>query len=134
MLLVFCSLGVAGATVLDFEGLTTSMSAVNVPEGYGGFSWGYNGPGESSDWRLLHNDAFGPDTGYDNGVVSGDYIAFGWQRMNTIDGSPFDFIGAYLGTAWDDSIEITVSGYFSDALLYERTVTQVRGKKFYFLR
>ncbi|MDD5760018.1 MAG: PEP-CTERM sorting domain-containing protein [Desulfobulbaceae bacterium] len=82
--------GVASATVLDFEGLTTnSVEDLSSHQGYGGFTW-------DNGWFLYNNNSFAAP------VHSGDYAI-----VNNYGGDPlglaitsttsFDFDGAWIG-------------------------------------
>ena len=69
-----------------------------------------------------------PVSGYENGVVSGEYIA--WKNDN-VPGSVsrgsdlFNFNSAYFTAAWTNGLNITVAGYIGGAsgtLMYSETV------------
>lgn len=107
----------AGATTLTFEGLTT-LRGTAMPAGYGGLDWTnfflVNGPLEA----LIF-----PDTGFTNGVVSGQYAAFaGGGPEASASGAPFDFDSAYLTGVWNNGLNIDVRGYLADTLRYDQTV------------
>lgn len=88
-----------------------------VHNGYQGLNW--------SGTKILaaNNSRRFEGTGFINGIVSGDTVAHG-DRMNvsSVQGSLFDFNGAYLTGVWDDGFAIEVSGFVNDVLTYTETV------------
>lgn len=101
------------AEVLNFDDVTTGDFAI-LPAGYGGFTWDAVG--------AVHESVY-PDSGYNAGVVSGEYVGFNvLGETATVTGPVFDFNGVYLTAAWREGLNIRVSGYFEGALLYETTV------------
>lgn len=134
----FPSINSAQAVTLTFDDLTTgtgsSMSsnpAESSPpyvydienSNYGGFTWG-------SIYLIWYQwiDAEHPVSGYENGVVSGEYIA--WKNDNfagTLSSNfgLFDFNSVYLTAAWTNDLHVTVEGYsggLDGTLLYSNTV------------
>ena len=110
ILLMFGVAGSAGATVLGFDDIAPTSSFEPIPNGYGGFSW-------DNFYYMNQNYPLSkgfPDTGYKNGTVSGDYSAFngyGEFASLNINSGVFDFVGAYLTSAWQDGNSVTVEGY-----------------------
>ncbi|MBG1271205.1 PEP-CTERM sorting domain-containing protein [Nostoc sp. WHI] len=106
---------VAQATVLTFDDIAAISGFASIPNGYGGFNW---------DNFSYNNGSNGTSrTGYDNGRVSGDYVAFnGFGNPALVSDSIFDFNSAYLTGAWNDGLSITVEGFKSGATLYSKTV------------
>lgn len=109
------------AAVITFDDLpATEIDA--IPEGYHGFIWG-----ESffSNVSYIHKDAV-PDSGYENGVVSGDYAAFNFlastSLIKTTGGETFDFNGASFASAWKDNTNLMVTGFLNNAALFTQTV------------
>jgi hypothetical protein len=103
-------------TVITFEDLPGDTSA--VPDGYFGF-----------DWENIHNvdgsQAPYANSGYDNGRVSGDIVAYNNfanpAATLRITGNPFTFIGAWFTGAWNNGLSITVEGYLNGSLDYTTT-------------
>jgi len=95
---------VSGATVLTFDDLTPTTIST-IPNGYGGFNW--------STMGYLHGANYGPNSGYDNGTVSGDYVAFnsGAGTGSITRSTTFDFNGAYFAGAWRDGLNLRVAGF-----------------------
>jgi len=114
--LAILSFGKAQAAVLTFDDLTPTTSINVIPNGYGGL-----------DWNLMpyvNAPIAAPLSGYNNGIVSGDYVAFSENNtLHTItSSSTFDFNGAYLTGAWRDGLNINIKGYDGVTLLYDTTV------------
>lgn len=106
------------AAVITFDDLpATELDA--IPEGYHGFNWGSS---HMVNVNYFHKDLL-PNTGFENGVVSGDYAAFNFlATTSTITGNQFDFNGAYLTAGWNDGLNIEVTGFLNNALLFTQTV------------
>ena len=102
------------ADVLSFDDVTTSTIGDSIPSGYGGFDW--------SNMSVLHKDLHA-GSGYENGTVSGDYVAFNndGTAASVSDGN-FSFTGAYLTAAWNTGLSVNLKGYSSGSLIYDQTV------------
>jgi hypothetical protein len=92
------------AAVITFDDLpATELDA--IPDGYKGFNWGAS---HMVNVNYFHKDLL-PNTGFENGVVSGDYAAFNFlATTSTITGDQFDFNGAYLTAGWNDGLKTVV--------------------------
>ncbi len=120
--LVFVICGSASAVpttaVLTFDGVTTADDAV-IPDGYGGFDW--------SEFYVLDAVNYEDNpSGFLNGLVSGDYVAYNhfsnpaeilWEYSGS-----FDFVGGYLTAAWRDGLEVLVEGFLDDTPVYSQAV------------
>ena len=123
LLSMLLSLGLSSAistqaAVITFDDLpATELDA--IPDGYHGFNWGAS---HMVNVNYFHKDLL-PDTGFANGVISGDYAAFNFlATTSTITGDQFDFNGAYLTAGWNDGLNIEVTGFLNNALLFTQTV------------
>ncbi|MEA5603643.1 PEP-CTERM sorting domain-containing protein [Nostoc sp. UHCC 0252] len=106
---------VAQAAVLTFDDIAPISDFDQIPNGYGGFNWDNFYYNNGSNAISL--------TGYDNGRVSGDYVAFnGFGDPALVSDGIFDFNSAYLTAAWNNGLSITVEGFKSGATLYSKTV------------
>lgn len=106
------------AAVITFDDLPAT-EIDTIPDGYQGFNWG---AASMANVSYFHQNVM-PDTGFANGVVSGDYAAFNFLATTSIiSGAQFDFNGAYLTAAWNDGLNIEVSGFLNNALLFTQTV------------
>jgi len=111
----------ANATVLTFDDLTPlTTSPGTIANGYGGLDWtdmGYlNSP--------IHN---GGTSGYVGGTVSGDYVAFNeFANVATVSDGLFDFNSAYLASAWNDNLSVTVKGFLGGTETYSVTINNLQ--------
>ncbi|MGK7902048.1 MAG: PEP-CTERM sorting domain-containing protein [Hormoscilla sp.] len=102
-----------GSRVLTFEDITTNHYGV-IPDGYRRLNW-YN----------IHvtKGSKEPGSGYDNGTVSGDYVAYTpWVQVGSNSRYLMDFKGVYLTAAWNDGLNIKVEGLLDGELKYSQTV------------
>jgi hypothetical protein len=113
------SLGLIGTTatqaaVITFDDLPSVEFAGTIDNGYKGFDWSW----------FAYIDKFAlPNTGFEKGVVSGQYGAYNdFAATATTSGSLFDFNGAYLTAAWNDGLKIEVSGFVNGVAQYSKTV------------
>lgn len=113
-------LPLAQATVLTFDDIT-NIGWSEINNGYGGLNW--------YQFGVLPN-TFWPSSGYENGTVSGEYVAFnnieasGFQdHYVRVSGPKFDFNGAYLTSAWRHDLNLQIRGYLDGSLLYDTTKT-----------
>lgn len=106
------------ATVITFDDLPAS-EVDTIQSGYQGFNWG------NEFWTSVAyiNKNTLPDTGFANGVVSGNYAAFNnFATTSTITGDIFNFNGTYLTAAWNDGLQLEVNGFLNNVLLFTQTV------------
>ena len=88
------------AVVADFDGV-----AERFPRDYLGLNW-------SPLWYALPADRPGTDTGYYNGLVSGDQVGYNSGGLNVeITGTDFDFESGYFTAAWRDGLTLRVTAY-----------------------
>ncbi len=108
----------ASATVITFDDLPATESDA-IAAGYHGLNWG------DEFWTsvaYMHKDTL-PGTGFETGVISGNYAAFNnFATTSTITGDIFTFNGTYLTAAWNNGLNIEVSGFLNDVLLFTQTV------------
>lgn len=105
----------ATADLLTFDDLTNSKFG-RIADGYGGFSW-------SSSAMVLDTTRYNA-SGYVNGVVSDDYVAFnGWGNDLVMSRSNlFDFNSVYLTGAWNNNLNVRVIGSRDGVSLFDSTV------------
>lgn len=100
----------AGATVLTFDDLPplgTGNTGV-IRNGYGNLSW-------SDAFQYVRaNDI--PNSGYQRGLMSGEYVAFNSTGVEVSFGrmSGFELNSAYFTSAWLADQEVTVRGYIGE--------------------
>jgi hypothetical protein len=113
--LVFGHQYVHASAVLTFDDVSVTTTEALIPDGYGGLNW-------TNVWVLKGPQRY-PSSGYDNGTVSGDYVALnGFENMAVVSGPVFNFEGAYLTAAWNNGLTVNVKGYSGANLLYDTTV------------
>ena len=115
-MLVFC--GWAWPMVLEFDDVTT-VGEAEIFDGYGGFDWENMNVLDAVNYE-------GNPSGFGNGLVSGDYVAYNYfsnpASVVVSSAGEFDFIGSYLTAAWRNGLNIDVEGYLDDGLVYSDTV------------
>ena len=108
----------AAPTLITFDDITTVTYPITIPSPYNGLNWNSfgleNAPAQTAD--------IGPN-GYQNGLVSGNYVAinFGGGPASLSRAGSFNFISAYLTAAWNDNLEVQVQGFSQGSLLYDNT-------------
>lgn len=101
------------AAVITFDDLPEPEAGV-IDNGYAGFDW---------SWFGYANKSVLPGSGYETGVVSGDYAAYNdFAATSSLSGSLFNFNGAFLTGAWNDGLNIEVKGFSGGSELYSSTV------------
>lgn len=110
----------AGLAVVDFDGLTTSDTLFEIPEGYGGLCW--------RNWVATHQKLYRGD-GYINAAVSGEYVAYNssGHPATICSDKPFDFLGSHVGVAWPEAedADIVVTAWRGDEKVAEETFRAV---------
>jgi len=105
----------ASATVDRFDDITTEPEA-GITDGYAGFDW-------HNFWVLDATHFASNPSGYLNGLVSPDYVAFNaWGEPAEFSGAAFNFTGAYLTSAWRDGLNVQIEGYRLGTLIYSDVV------------
>ena len=107
----------AFSTVLSFDDITGNTGFTNLNgTNYGQLNW-------SSDWYILHTPTYTP-SGYQTGTVSGDYVALnGFASDVEISDGLFDFVGAYFTAAWNDGLQIEITGFLNGNQVNQQTIT-----------
>ena len=122
LLFLFCGLAAATAsaaaaqTTLTFDDVFSGTDYQLIPDGYGGFNWTFAG--------VIHRD-FYPGSGYDNGTVSGDYVAYNHVGLDvdmTLEGGGgFNVFSAYLTAAWNDGLDFVAKGYRAGVEVFSKS-------------
>lgn len=107
--LLMSTSAVAGVTT--FDDVTTGNIQWGIPSGYDGFAW-------SDHWGVMKGTYYDPNpSGYYNGVVSPEYVAFNSMgnpvQLSAAD--PFALVGAYFTAGWRDGLLIEVDGFLDGA-------------------
>ena len=97
--------GTSLAGVTTFDDLIVGDGNVEIADGYAGLNW--------ENFNVVWYQRHGTDSGYYNGVVSGEHMPFsGWGDPGKFSAAgAFDFIGAYFTAAWNDGLLIEVEGF-----------------------
>lgn len=97
-----------GLVTINFDDLPGTI--LPIPNGYYNLNW-------NNYWYLDGVNYFGNPSGYQNGVVSPNnvaYNAFGnpasvWQRT----ADPFIVYSGFLTAAWNDGLQVDLTGYYA---------------------
>jgi len=108
----------AASSVICFDDLTTGPRLPeNIPVGYGGLYW--------DNFGVAKDDHKGPNTGYYNAPVSGDYVAFNHygEPAGFSSDDSFNLVGAYFTAGWRDGLQVDVEGYLAGERVYSMAFT-----------
>src|SRR5260370_32746212 len=111
----------ADQTLLTFDDLPGTTNWLSVPNGYKNLNWVNFGYLDALNYG-------GNPSGYRNGVVSGNQVAYlGAMNPGTTgiitNGLGFDLISGYLTGAWRDGLQVRVVGSSNAVVLYDQTCT-----------
>jgi hypothetical protein len=110
--------GSASARLITFDDLANVTVYQNIPNPYEGFDW-------SSHFRYLNGADYPYPSGYQNGVVSPQNVAFNANGLpvNFSRRMPFELDSFYLAAAWRDGLEVTVTGKLNGVTVDSTTLT-----------
>jgi len=124
---VVIAIGLASSTqvkanLFSFDDLPDSFPGYAIPNGYGGLDWGnfYELDGVNI------NSYYGISaSGYANGVVSPNNVAFNYYGNTAITSSslPFNLVSGYFTGAFNNGLTLSVQGYNGISLIYSQTYT-----------
>ena len=100
---------------IDFDDLPGDESS--IPNGYSGFNW--------SSFGALNATTYGGNpSGYLNGQVSPDNVAFNRFEADASFSAvtAFDFFGGYFTAAWNDGLQIVVKGFLGGLETHSQTI------------
>ncbi len=123
---------------IPWDGSTEPVDYISSYGTYGGLTWDNMDYGDPAEIRDYLDTVWGvSETGYTNGMVSSNQIAYNTYGLNATITSVglFDFYGAYLNAAWSDSLGVTVRGYSGGTggtLIGDNTVTLNKSGASYF--
>jgi len=97
-----------GLVTINFDDLPGTL--LPIPNGYNNLNW-------SNYYYLDGVNYYGNPSGYQNGVVSPNNVAFNgfgdpasiWQRT----ADPFVVYSGYLTAAWNDNLQVDLTGYYA---------------------
>lgn len=118
LFLLFGISGIATGAVLTFDDISTDEIGI-IPDGYGGLYW--------DEMGYIDGESIHPGSGYENGTVSGDYVAYNKSALLATVTEPdvntlFDFNGAYFAGAWNNGLNIHIRGFRNGGVLYDTTI------------
>jgi len=122
-LLLLGSVCSANATVVTFDDITTRAAAV-VPTEYAGLTWW--------NYSVLNAKSYPLKSGYKNAGAFGDYVAYSLLANSVTSDKDFNFVGAYLTSAWNNNLVVNVAGYNNGVSVYSRDVTLSPTSKLWF--
>lgn len=102
------------AEIITFDDLPDGALEPPIPAGYGGVNW-------SSYFYYMDGLRYsGNPSGYRNGVVSANNVAFNGDSSPVSFSSPVTFTlnSFYITAAWNDRLPVTVSGLFNGSQIY----------------
>ncbi len=109
----------AGPTTIDFDALTPPKYGdliANVDPTYAGLTW--------NNMAVVAYDDIAP-SGYYNGVVSTPNVALNWfmsdASFSSVD--TFDLVSLYLGAAWNNGLQVDITGSLAGSPIYSVTET-----------
>lgn len=103
-----------------FDDITLTDGVGEVSDGYAGLNWN----AFFAENPAVALAGFPDNTGYHNGVVSGQNAAYNGNGVDAtvFSAGDFDFNSVYLTSGWRTGMSITVSGYDDGVLEYTQTV------------
>ena len=121
---VLTDLAVNAQGLITFDDLLLQTYGRPVPNGYAGLQWNF--------FSVLEPQSYpGDPVGYLNGMVSPRHVAFndyansdgtttgGFHSLGPV----FDLNSAYLTAAWNDGLQVQVSGFVGGLLKYSSAYT-----------
>ena len=110
---------ITATQTLTFDGLATNIEP--LPESYGGLTW-------ETMWAI--NPGGGDlelpaESGYFNGIVSGDSVAFNADGApaTILGATPFTFNSAYFTAAWHTGLNLSIIAYSGNTAAFSATLT-----------
>lgn len=113
-ILLAMAAGSAQATLITFDGIPNSLDT--IAPGYGGLQW--------NNFLVLDGVKHGA-SGYTNSVISPNNVAFnGFGAPATfLSASAFTFNSAYITAAWNDGLQLIVTGSLNGVQVDTTTFT-----------
>ena len=121
LILTCCGTNSALANVLTFDDVATDPDSTweAIPNGYRGLNWNHF-------WVVAPqlDLSLDPSQGWQNGLVSGDFLAYNQTGApaEVSSGSVFNFDGASVNAAYRDGLRLTATGFRNGVQLYQTTL------------
>mmetsp|Transcript_8053 Transcript_8053/g.17431 ORF Transcript_8053/g.17431 Transcript_8053/m.17431 type:complete len:1059 (-) Transcript_8053:201-3377(-) len=92
------------ASLIDFDDATDAAGMARIPNGYRGFDW--------DNFGVMHRSAR-RSSGFERGIVSGDYVAFngGGRPCSVSSATPFSVAGFHATAAYNEGSSVLVEGF-----------------------
>jgi hypothetical protein len=108
----------AGADTLIFDDIPDAVGGSltgEIPDGYGGLNWdGFN---------YINGPVVASGSGFENGVVSGDYTAFNFLgQVSTVNDTLFTLDSAWMTAAWNTGLTVEIAGLLDGATLVSTNI------------
>ena len=89
---------------IGFDDVSTTTGAAKVPNGYHGLNW--------KNFKLVHC-SFSPGSGYDYGIVSGNYVAVNLcaKPCSISSATPFSVAGFQVTAARRNALKVLVQSF-----------------------
>lgn len=103
-------------TTLTFDDIGCGFCL--IPNGYGGLNW--------NNFGVVNSTTYAPNSGYQAGTTSGQYVAFngsGVPASMTQGSDPFAFNSGQFTSAWNDNLNLDVTGYVGGVPTYFASYT-----------
>ena len=110
----------ANAEFITFDDYSLTTEHVKIINEYEGFDW--------ENTYIINGDKYEhPNTGYTNGIVSGEYVGFGLSDSTVSlsrDGETFNIQSIFFAGAWRNDLDIHVTGWLNGSIKdsYDQTV------------
>jgi hypothetical protein len=106
-------MAIAQTEVITFDDLGAGGF---IPNGYAGLQW--------QNFRYLDGVHYPYPSGYQNAVVSPNYVTDNWGGFPAMFSGPtFNLNSAYLTAAFIDGLQVEVQGFVGTTLTYDNTYT-----------
>ena len=111
--------GTADAATITFDEFALNpggAQAIQIPNGYQGFTW--------SNFWVIDPDAGLAGSGYANGTVSQDNVAYGFDALPASFSSAgtFTFNSVYMSAAWRDGLTVRILGRLNGGIVFSQSV------------
>jgi hypothetical protein len=98
------------ATTITFDDLTDNGGGTPIANGYQGLNW--------TNFDVLNTSLYSTPSGYQNNTVSAPNVAYnGFGSPAVISNNTFTLNSFYLGAAWNDGLQVTVTGLLNGVTL-----------------
>jgi len=110
------------ASLFSFDDLPDSFPGYAIPNGYGGLNWDNFYELDGANINAYYGIAA---SGYANGVVSPNNVAFNYYGSTAVtsSSSTFSLVSGYFTGAFNNGLTLSVQGYNGSSLIYSQSYT-----------